>query len=238
MDSERTRVPLTDADVERVLTGRLPEGADDVRPDVEALQAFVRGLRSSRTHCPPPPDAALTAVFAHGLAADLPPPPEWAAAPDAECLPDRSPRVLAAARAVLGTVTAKVVLGAAFAVVSVSGAYAAGVIEVPRVPDRGHTVDHLSDQDRADTRAPVVRRPRTDHTAPDTPSGQHVDAGRASDRAKRGEPQRAPADRGRRRPEKAREQSRALHERQDRAAAPAEPAEPAQSRDVRKGPQR
>jgi len=239
MDPEGALAPLTDREVEGILRGRPPKG----RPEVEALLAFVEMLRCSRTDRPARPDAALSAAFAEGLPADLPPPPAWAVPPELEPLSEigRWPirwtigrrRLQTAVNVMLGTMVGKVMFGAAIVTASVGGAHAAGVIDVPRLPDRWHAVERANEWDvggadqhhgrggQAPSPSPTAgpagdhdserepggrnARSRDADQAPDIQPGTGVDGDRASERATNGEPRPDGEELGRRTADEARD---------------------------------
>ena len=136
---------LDERAVEDVLAGRAPRGRDDL----DHLAAAVRDVRAEAVAHPPRVDAQLAHAFAHGMdAAEPADEPAAALAPAAGepatgtphpwigGLRRRSRRMVAMLSTLLGSVVAKVALGTAAAVAGVGGAHAAGVVDVPGLPDR------------------------------------------------------------------------------------------------------
>jgi hypothetical protein len=161
MDIERPRPQLTDREVESILSGLVPAK----REDIDALVAVIDTLRSTQIGPQPRADADLTAVFAYGLPEDCPPAPSWAIPPDPESAVRIASRqfrwkamhAVTRLGAVLGTLAGKLMIGAAIAAASVGGAQATGVIDIPGLPDRVHTVGEAGER---------YRRPVTEATTP------------------------------------------------------------------------
>lgn len=182
MDSERSLPQLSDREVECILDGQVPAN----RHDVEALAGLFEDLRATRAAASPRPDADLAAVFAHGLPEDHPPAPSWAARPDPE-LRRRTGRergrwrplgALVRSGALLGTVAGKLMVAAAIAAASVSGAQVTGVVDVPGLPDRMHDLD-----DRGERRHDAATQASEAHHHTPAPR-----AGEADDRGSDGMP--------------------------------------------------
>lgn len=174
---------LDDRMVERLLAGRL----DRERADLQALSSFVDTLREASTTVPAVARPELVAIFQTGLiSGELP--PDVAGQPTSHG--SRRRRMLETLSAFVATLTGKVVLGSAAVAASVGGAHAAGVVDVPGLPDRGSAVvdvpavvDAPVVPDAAD---PAGSRPDADTGQPADPG---VDGSSVSDRATSGEPQ-------------------------------------------------
>lgn len=172
---------LDDRTIEQLLAGR-PVGE---RADLQALSSFVDTLRSASTTEPAVVRPELVAVFETGLATDEAP---LIAANEKPILnTPRRRRMLETLAAFVATLTGKVVLGTAAVAAGVGGAHAAGVVDVPGLPDRTPpaVVDTPAVDDAADQ--------SDDHGRPDVEIGESddpgVDGGTVSDRATSGEPQ-------------------------------------------------
>lgn len=170
MDREGPLPQLTDHDVESILSGRVPAKQEDI----DALVAVVDTLRSTQIGPKPRADADLTGVFAYGLPEDCPPAPSWAIPPDHES-PEPSAsrqarwkarRALTWLSTVLGTLAGKLMIGAAIAAASVGGAQATGVVDVPGLPDRVHTIDEAGERRRAPATEANKPSEHHDHSLP------------------------------------------------------------------------
>ncbi len=172
---------LDDDTIEQLLAGR-PIGE---RADLQALSSFVDTLRSASTTVPAVVRPELVAIFEACLATGEVP----SVAASDQPIP-RSPRrrrMLEALAAFVATLAGKVVLGTAAVAAGVGGAHAAGVVDVPGLPDRtpSAVVDAPAVDDPADQ--------SDDHSRPDVETGEPddpgVDGSTVSDRATSGEPQ-------------------------------------------------
>jgi hypothetical protein len=165
-----------------LLTGRVP-GCDG---DLTSLAVFVAAVRSTYTQTGPRTVAAtLTAIFEAGLTPDAGDGPVDAAIPLPPAAADRPTqrtsrrrRMLTALSAFLATLTGKVVLGAAVVAASVGGAHAAGVVDVPGLPDRPSVVEDAPENQSGN-------RPDVEAGQPESPG---VDGDGVSERATDGEP--------------------------------------------------
>ncbi|HEX6234549.1 MAG TPA: hypothetical protein VFZ63_15590 [Jiangellaceae bacterium] len=172
---------LDDRAVEQLLAGRL--GGE--LADLQALSSFVVALRSMPMTVPAVVRSELVAVFETGLISG-------------EILPgvtdqptsrtSRRQRMLETLSAFVATLTGKLVLGTAALAASVGGVHAAGVVDVPGLPDRGSAVVDVPAvvDGPADAADPAGGRPDVETGQPTDPG---VDGSSVSDRATSGEPQ-------------------------------------------------
>src|SRR5919106_152600 len=125
---------LDDRTVEQLLAGRL----DRERADLQALASFVTTLRSASGSVPSLVRPELLAIFETVAAHQVP-------------RTSRRRRMLEALSAFVATLAGKVVIGTAAVAVSVGGAHAAGVVDVPGLPDRAPaTIDAPTGDDAVD----------------------------------------------------------------------------------------
>ncbi len=182
LESHATDVWLDDHTVELLLAGRLDRG----RADLQSLSSLIGTLRSMPTRVPAVVRPELHAIFESGQAAGAVTP-----------VPARDPnsvsrrrRMLQALSAFVATLAGKVVLGSAAVAAGVGGAHAAGVVDVPGLPDQGSAVVDVP----AEVDAPADRGGSdTSGSRPDGETGRPADPGvdgsSVSDRATSGEPQ-------------------------------------------------
>lgn len=177
LDGHMVNEVLDDRTIEQLLAGRL----DRERADLQALSSFITTLRSASTTAPAVVRPELVAIFETGQAAGE-------VSPKATHQPisrtSRRRRMLETLSAFVATLTGKVVLGTAAVAASVGGAHAAGVVDVPGLPDRGTVVVDAPAVDEAADQS---------GSSPDVETGQPADPGvdgdNVSDRATSGEPQ-------------------------------------------------
>jgi hypothetical protein len=169
---------LDDHTIEQLLVGRL----DGERADLQALSSFIRTLRSMPTRVPAVVRPELVAIFETGQTAGEVP---LVAADKPKSQASRRRRMLETLSAFVATLAGKVVLGTAAVAASVGGAHAAGVVDVPGLPDQASTTV-------IDAPA-VVDTPDQADSSPDVETGQPADPGvdgtSVSERATSGEPQ-------------------------------------------------
>lgn len=174
---------LDDRIVEEVIAGRLV----GERADLQALSSFVNALRSMPATMPPVVRPELVTVFETGLS-------PGDASPAADPVPSsripRRRRMLETLSAFVATLAGKVVLGTAAVAASVGGVHAAGVVEVPGLPDRAPAavVDVPAAEDAAGegSERSGGRPEVATGQQPDSPG---VDGSTISERATSGEPQ-------------------------------------------------
>jgi hypothetical protein len=153
----------------------------------DRLAAFTRELsQASDLAEPKVVRSELATVFEHGVLHDV------STVPAAD-LPTirRRKRILTTLSGVLATITGKVVLGTAVAAASVGAAHAAGVVDVPGLPDTTPAVETPDVEVPAPDEA-GNGRPDSDGGPPGTtgaPDSPGVDGDEVSDRATNGEPQ-------------------------------------------------
>ncbi|MPZ61277.1 MAG: hypothetical protein GEU93_08270 [Propionibacteriales bacterium] len=177
LDGHLTDELLDDRIVEQLLAGRL----SGERPDLQELSVFVTALHSMPTTLPTVVRPELAAIFETGLA-----PGNGELSPVVADQPirqtPRSRRMLKALSAFVATLAGKAVLGTATVAVGVGGAHAAGVVDVPGLPDRAPAT--VVDAPADDTDTPEQGDDRSGR-----PADPGVDGGSVSERSTSGEPQ-------------------------------------------------
>ncbi|NIS33949.1 MAG: hypothetical protein GWN07_25595, partial [Actinobacteria bacterium] len=136
---------LSAEELAAILEGTAPDLAD------HPVARFVARSRDAlAAESGPPPSGELAALMAdQAVTAPAPPPESAAEVIDLTATPDPHPRripVFAALTSFLGTLGGKVAVGTV-AAASVAGAHAAGVVDVPLLPDDEPSVVEVDDHD-------------------------------------------------------------------------------------------
>ena len=133
----RTYRSFDDHTVEELLSGRCPEGRDEL----EALAALTRSVRTAYRRGPQPQMREQLAAYIESPLTDPGHQPSWR-----DATRRKTAAMLTAVSTFVATITGKIVLGTAVTAAAVGGLHAADAVDVPGLPDRASSAEeHQSD---------------------------------------------------------------------------------------------